>query len=194
MKLTWPTGRAGQLLALGLTLALPATVWVGVVDPFLEWHRDRAERLEQREAIAQRMLSLQAALPMLRERATSIANNGSTEPALLEGDSDSVASASLQERLQAMFIQAGAQLNSVETLQGEDVGAYRRIRLQVSFNATWPVLMDLLKDIRATAPVLLVDELHVQPALHRMSIAPGTFDISCNVFSFRAGAVRVTSR
>jgi hypothetical protein len=39
-----------------------------------------------------------------------VAAGGAGETALLEGDSESVASATLQELLQAMFMQAGVQL------------------------------------------------------------------------------------
>ncbi len=113
----------------------------------------------------------------LQEQAKAVAAGGAGETTLLEGDSDSVASAALQEMLQAMFAQAGIQLNSVETLPGEEAGAYRRIRLRVSFNASWPLLMALLKDIELARPALLVDELQVQPALHRITTAPGTFDV-----------------
>ena len=100
-----------------------------------------------------------------------------------------MASASLQEFLQAMFLRAGVQLNSVETLPGEEAGAYRRIRLRVAFNVGWPELMALLKDMSLATPVLLIDELQVQPALHRISTAPGTFDITCSVFAFRPGRI-----
>jgi DNA-binding response OmpR family regulator len=37
----------------------------------------------------------------------------------------------------------------------------RRIRLRVAFNASWPVLMSLLKDIELATPALLVDELQL---------------------------------
>jgi hypothetical protein len=139
---------------------------------------------------------LVAALPGLRQQADAVARPGSGTgaPSLLDADSDPMASASLQERLQSMFIRAGVALNSVETLPGEDTGGYRRIRLRVSFNATWPVLMALLRDVELAAPALLVDDLQVQPALHRISTAPGSFDIGCTIFAFRAGAARVSAR
>jgi hypothetical protein len=194
MKQFLPDGRIGQIAALGLTLALPAAIWLGAVAPIMQWHDDRAEALVQREALAQRMHTLVSNLPTLRQQATAISTIGAGEPALLDGESDPVASAFLQERLQAMFMQAGVQLDSVETSPGEDVGVYRRIRLHVAFNATWPVLMGLLKDIQLAAPALLVDELNVQPALHRISTAPGTFDVSCMIFAFRSGATKVAVR
>jgi general secretion pathway protein M len=187
------TGRTGQLLALGLTLSAPALLGLGVVVPLIEWHGERAEALAQRTALARRMQALAAALPELREQAAVIAASKAGEAALLAGDSDSMASASLQERLQAMFAQAGVQLNSVETLPGEEAGAYRRIRLRVSFNVAWPALMALLKEIHVATPALLVDELQVQPALRRINAAPGTFDVSCAIFAFRSGALQVSA-
>lgn len=194
MKRSLPTGRTGQMLALGLTLALPPAMWLGAIGPLLAWHADRAEALEQREAVARHILALQAALPTLRQQAATMTASGAGEPALLDGESDSVASAFLQERLQVMFKQAGVQLNSVETLPGEDAGSYRRIRLQLAFNANWPALMELLKGIHGATLALLMDELHVQPALHRISTAPGTFDVSCVVFAFRSSPMRTAVR
>jgi hypothetical protein len=194
MKLTLPTGRTGQLVALGLPVLALATLWLGVAMPLIEWHDDRDAALVRRLMLADRMGTLVAEVPKLREQVAAVASSGTAEPALLEGDNDSTASASLQERLQAMFLQAGVQLNSVETVPGEDAGAFRRIRLRISFNASWPVLVTLLKDMHVATPMLLVDEVQVQPALHRMSTAPGSYDVTCSVFAFRSGRIGVAVR
>jgi general secretion pathway protein M len=189
-----PTGRAGQLLALGLTLLVLAVFWLGVVAPLIEWHGERAEALAQQGALAMRMEALAAALPKLQDQTKAVAASGVGEAALLDGDSDTTASASLQERLQAMFIQKGVQLRSVETLPGDDAGAYRRIGLRVAFDASWPVLIDLLKDLHLATPALLVDDLQVRPALHRISTAPGSFDVTCAIFAFRSAATRAVAQ
>jgi general secretion pathway protein M len=189
-----PTGRTGQLLALALTVLALASLWLGVAAPLIDWHGERAALVAQRAALAQRMETLVTTRTALQEQAKAVAAGGAGETALLEGDSDSVASAALQEMLQAMFAQAGLQLNSVETLPGEEAGAYRRIRLRVSFNASWPVLMALLKDVQLARPALLVDEVQLQPALHRISTAPGTFDVSISLFAFRAEPVKAAAR
>jgi hypothetical protein len=194
MKLTLPTGRTGQLLALGLPALAIGAFWLGVALPLIEWHDDRDAALARRFALADRMETLVSALPGLREQAATAATGGTSEPALLAGDSDAMASASLQERLQAMFLQAGVQLNSTETVPGEEAGAFRRIRLRISFNASWPVLVGLLKDMHVATPALMIDEVQVQPALHRISTAPGTYDVSCSVFAFRSGTVGVAGR
>jgi hypothetical protein len=178
-----PTGRKGQILALGLTTLVLAVLWLGVVMPVIDWHNERADALVRKAALVQRMDALVATRAAVKEQAKAV---GAGETALIEGDSESVAGATLQELLQAMFMRAGVQLNSVETLSGDETGAYRRIRLRVSFNVSWPVLMSLLKEFEAARPALLIDELSVQPALHRISTAPGTFDVTCAIFGFRA--------
>jgi general secretion pathway protein M len=189
-----PTGRLGQFLALGITLLALALVWLTVAIPLLQWHGDRAEALVQRAALLQRMEYLVAMRPGLQQQAAAAAASGTGEATLLEGDSDSTASAAMQETLQALFLQAGIQLNSVETLPGDAVDTYGRIRLRVTFNASWPVLMALLKDIEFATPALLIDELQVEPALHRISTAPGTFDITCSIFGFRSERAKVGGR
>ena len=194
MKLSLPTGRTGQLMALGVPVLMGATLWLGVAMPLIEWRDDRDAALARRFALANHMEALVAAVPALREQAAAAASTGTDTAALLEGDSDAIASASLQERLQAMFLEAGVQLNSVETVPGEEAGAFRRIRLRISFNASWPVLVALLKDMHVATPVLLVDELQIQPALHRISTAPGTYDVSSSVFAFRSATVGVPLR
>jgi general secretion pathway protein M len=190
MTRSLPTGRAGQLLALGLTSLVLVVLWLGVVAPLIEWYGERAEALAQQAVLVERMEALAAALPGLQQQAKAVAASGAGDAALLEGDSDNMASASLQERLQAMFTQTGVQLHSVETLPGEEAGTYRRIGLRVSFNASWPVLMDLLKDLHVATPALLIDDLQVKPALHRISTAPGTFDVTCSIFAFRSASTR----
>lgn len=188
-----PTGRMGQLLALGLTSLPAAAIVFGVVMPLTAWYGERADALTQRAAFMQRMQVLAAAVPELQEQAKAAAASKVGKSALLEGASDSIASASLQERLEAILMQAGVQLKSVETLPGEEAGAYRRIRLRVSFNASWSVLLGLLKDLHLATPSLLVDELQFRAALHRINTPAGTFDVSCSILAFRSGATQADS-
>lgn len=182
-----PTGRVGQLLALGLTSLPAAAIVLGVVMPLTAWHGERADALLQRAALMQRMQALAAAVPELQEQAKAAAASKAGQAALLEGDSDSIASAALQERLQAIVMQAGVELNSVETLPGEEAGSFRRIRLRMSFNASWSVLLGLLKDLHLATPSLLVDELQLRATLHRINTPAGTFDVSCAILAFRSG-------
>ena len=189
-----PTGRAGQLVAAGLSLLMLAAIGLGVIRPVLDWYQEGAEMLTGRAALARRMEVVVAQLPELREQAAALSASTGDTPALLAGDSDPVASAALQESLQAMFRETGVPLSSVETLSGEEAGPYRRIRLRLSFTASYPALATLLRSIGESSPVLMMDELQVRPALHRIGITPGTFDVECTVFAFRPGMSKVSVR
>ena len=188
-----PTGRKGRFLAMGLTLLALATLWLGIAQPLLDRYGERAEMLAQRAALARRMAELAATLPALRQQAEAAASNPA-EPVLLDSDTDPVASAALQERLQAMFAAAGAHISSVETLPAEEAGVYRKIRLRLTLTASWPALIALFEEIDGAMPRLLVDDLQLQPALHRIGTAPGSFDAAFVIFAFRRGATPVAVR
>ena len=64
-----PTGRRGQLLALGITIFVLACIWIGAVAPVLNWFDDRAETLRRERAIARRMEALAQTFPTLRRQA-----------------------------------------------------------------------------------------------------------------------------
>src|SRR4051812_49596683 len=64
-----PTGRRGQLLALGLTLAVLGGAWAGIAAPLLDWYALRAEQVQARKAVARRMAELAETLPALRDQA-----------------------------------------------------------------------------------------------------------------------------
>ena len=117
----WLTGRRGQGLAVGLTLLVLAVVWLGAAAPLQAWYADRAETLMQRQALLQRMQALAASLPALRSAASKATNGAASENMLLEGSSDAVAAADLQEMVQRMAGAAGASLAAVETLLLSDL-------------------------------------------------------------------------
>jgi general secretion pathway protein M len=189
-----PTGRTGQVLALGLVAVVLTVLCLGVVMPLTAWHSAQSETLAQQVAVARRMTALVAAIPALEAQAASMADKAAGASDLLEGDTDSMAAASLQERLNAMFLRAKVRLNSVETLPGVQAGAYSRIRLRVTFDATWPVLVALLQEIQAATPVLLVDEMQVRPTLHRFGAAPDTLGVMFSLVAFRSGTIQAAAR
>lgn len=185
-----PTGRAGQALAVAITLIAVLLVWEAVAAPLLDWYGSRADEVERVRALASRMEALAAGLPAMRREAQRVRAAGPPASALLAGDSDAIAAATLQGRVQDMASSAGTALSSTEALPARQVGAYRRIALRVSFNATLPVLVQLLQSLDGSTPRMLVDDLqlHTSPiivAQNRGSSPP--LDATLTVVGFRAG-------
>ena len=187
-----PTGRRGQVLALGLTVAVLGGAWAGIAAPLLDWYALRAEQVQARRAVARRMAELSETLPALRDEARRVATPGQpAEAAVLDGASDALAAAALQGRLQDMAARAGAPLSSAEALPGEAAGAWRRIGVRVAVNAPWPAIIRLLQAIGTASPRMLVDDLQLRaPPLVLRAGGVRPVDASFTVLAFRAEAGR----
>jgi general secretion pathway protein M len=180
-----PEGVRGRLLALALTVTALAVVWAGCLQPLIDWHASRAESLEQRRLLLQRMTALVATLPELQQQ-----SSGEHAPAaaLLEGQSDAIAGAALQSQVQRMAASAGAELNSMEMLPGEPRSAYRRIGLRVTTAAQWPVLIELLRAIEQASPRMLVDDLQLRAPPIDMRTSNQPISAAFTVLAFRSSA------
>lgn len=180
-----PEGGRGRLLALAMTATALAVVWVGCLQPWINWHASRAEALEQRRLLLQRMTALAARLPELQRQ-----SSGERAPvaALLEGQSDAIAGAALQSQVQRMAAGAGAELNSMEMLPAEQRSAYRRIGLRVTTAAPWTILIELLRAIEQGSPRMLVDDLQLRAPPIEMRASSPPIRAAFTVFAFRFAA------
>jgi general secretion pathway protein M len=183
---TLPDGLRGRLLAIALALAVAALVWTGVVYPLVAWHANYAEHLEQRRALARRMVELSVTLPDLQARAVGRNLSGPAPSAVLQGNSDAIAGAALQQLVQQMATVAGTSLSSVEMLPAQSVGNYRRIGLHIALQAQWPVLVHLLQSVERANPRMLVDDLRLRGPPMQNAALP--MDASFTVLAFRGGS------
>ena len=181
-----PTGVRGQVLALALTVLAAGAAWLAVAAPLLAWHTDRAERLVQRQTLADRMASVAATLPQLRRQAEGLPASAAPQP-LLQGASDAVAGAALQGQLDRMASEAGIALSSAELLPAEAAGSYRRIAIRLTANGPWPALVALLQAVAQASPRMLVDDLQLQAAPSVTSTAAPPVSVTLTVLAFRAG-------
>ena len=187
MTLDLPTGPRGRALALGLTALALLVVWFGIVGPVLGWYSGREERLEQRSVLARRMADLAASLPQLEHQVAALPTTKANPDALLPGETDAVAAAALQERVQEMASQAGAPLSSVEMLPATQLGQFRRIGLRVAAQAEMANVIRLLQSVGAAKPRLLVDELDLQRHLLLAKPNAPELDAKFVIYAFRAG-------
>ena len=160
-----PGGQRGRILALLVTLLALALLWWAVASPLLGWYADRQEALAQRQALAARMALLVRRLPALRQQVREAAHAGDPGAhALIEGSSDAVAGAAIQEKVASLATALGVSLSSTETLAGAPDGADRRVGVRISLDAPFPVVVHLLAAIGSAQPSLLVDDLQMHGA------------------------------
>lgn len=178
------TGTRGRLLAVGVTLIGAAVLWIGVAVPLMDWNRDLADRRLGREALAQRMAALANSLPTLKRQMAAATPADLPARATIDGGTDALAAAALQELVEEMGRKAGVTLRSVEALSAEQVNQYRRIGLRVSIDGDWPTLIRLLQAIEQASPRMLVDDLQLQRGAILVG-ADATLSASFAVFGFR---------
>jgi general secretion pathway protein M len=183
-----PTGRNGQILAAGLAVLAVLLAWLAFVSPVLDWYSARAERLaEMRERVV-REAALIESLPLLRKEAENAAKTPTHS--VLQGSTDAIAGAALQEQVQTMASAANAQLTSAETLPAEQVGAYRRIGVRVELNAHLPVIVQLLKSVEEAEPSMMVDDIHLSATPVGPLNISLPLDASFTVYAFRVGTAK----
>ena len=185
MALALPSGPRGQLLAIGMTVAGAALLWLAEVTPLLAWRADLADTRDRREALAGRMAAVSATLPALQRQVEATTASGPPVQALIEGASDAVAAAALQEKIQDLARGAGVTLSSTEALPAEAAGRARRIGIRLSLSGTWPTVIGFLQASAQSAPRMLVDDLQMQRAPTLLG-AERPLDVSLAVFGFRA--------
>jgi hypothetical protein len=183
-----PDGPRGRLLALGITALGAGLIWIAAVQPLLGLYAARADALQQRVVLAERMADLVGTLPALRRQVAALAKAGPPPNATIGGATDAIATAALQGLLESMAGSAGAHITSAEALPADQQGEYRRVALRVSVDATWTNLVALLQAIERATPRMFVDDLqlHAQPTAERTRELP--LDISFTVLAFRAPA------
>jgi type II secretory pathway component PulM len=185
---TLPDGRRGQALAGGLALLVVFAVWLGVIGPAFDWYAERADRLEAQRLQAAREAALIETLPALRAEARSTAKAPTRQ--VLTGGTDAIAGATLQEQVQTMASAANAQLTSIETLPGEQNGAYRRIGVRLELSAQLPVVIALLKAIDEAQPSMLVDDIRLTATPVGPMNAQLPLDCAFTVYGFRIGTAK----
>jgi len=185
-----PTGRPGRILALGIAVAIPIVLWFGIGAPLVQWHAERAAALAERRELARHMEDLLAEIPDLQRRATQEPKLVGAD-SLLAGDSDAIAAAALQEKVQAIAADTGATVSSAEILPAQEFGGYRRIGLRIAvYSRVWSGLVRLLQGMQQATPKMLVGELEVRAMPTRAADVDSPISATITVLAYRAATPR----
>ena len=183
-----PTGRPGRILALGITVAAPIVLWLGVGAPLLQWHAERAAALTERRELARHMEELLAEIPDLQRRANQEPSVVGAD-SLLAGDSDAIAAAALQEKVQAIAAQTGATVSSAEIMPAQELGGYRRIGLRIAVYARlWSGLVRLLQGMEQATPKMLIGELELRAMPTRATEVDTPISATVTVLAYRTAS------
>jgi general secretion pathway protein M len=185
-----PTGRRGQLLAVGLLLLLLGSIYFLAVAPLVDLYQQRQAKIEDSRMLLPRLEAVAERLPTLRAEVARLRAAARTRKVTLEGASDAIASANLQSRIEAFATSVGATIGSTESLPVETRDGYRRIGLRFALNGPYETLVRLLAKLADATPPLVVDNLQIHGVLRRpglLGAAQGDngLDAGIDVYGFR---------
>jgi general secretion pathway protein M len=160
-----PGSLLARTLALTLLAAVVAGIYLLIIVPVLHAYSDNAAAIEQTEILLQRQRALAAQGPLLLARIEEEQEHAEAIAGYLQGPSDALAAAQLQDRLKAVIEAADGELRSTRILPAEAVEASpgtRRTALQVQMIVTMAGLAEILYSLEAGQPYVLIDELLVR--------------------------------
>jgi general secretion pathway protein M len=158
-----------SLLSRTLALVMLALALLGgarlVVAPLLAAFQDNASRIEEAEVLLQRYRALAEQRPTMADRIAAQQEFAASAAGYLQGPSDALAAAQLQDRVKSVIEGAGGELHSTQILPAramEGVAVIRRAALRVQFEVTIEGLAETLYELETGQPCLLIDQLSVR--------------------------------
>jgi len=185
--------RFQRWLAVGLLVFVVAVVVFAVMVPListgLAYHEEKNDllfRLKRQQTIAGRANQVGEGLETVKQafQERNYFSNSSTE---------ALASAELQNIVKTAVSDAGGQLTSTQGLPGKQNNGFFRIAVKVRMTATMEALVNVLNSIDNAVPILIVDQLDINPVRGRRNrkthkVEPSEqMNISFEVVSFMRG-------
>jgi general secretion pathway protein M len=154
-----------RLLAVALVLLAGLALVRLLVLPVLAAYGETAASIEQSQTLLQRYRALAAQRPRLEEELAAQRKAEVASVAYLEGESDALAAAALQDQVRAIITRAGGELRSTQILPVEAAGpetSVRRASLRLQLAVDVAGLQQLLYELETSEPYLFVDDINIR--------------------------------
>jgi general secretion pathway protein M len=159
----------GSLLSRTLAIVLLAVALLGgyrlIVAPLLTAYQEGESSIEQAKTLLQRYRALAEQRPQLAKRLAEQQERAAAAAGYLEGPSDALAAAQLQDRVKSVVETAGGELRSTQILPAQplegDLG-FRRTAVRVQIIVTIEGLAAALYELETGQPYLLIDDVTVR--------------------------------
>ena len=159
----------GSLLSRTLAIVLLAVALIGgyrlIVAPLLTSYQEGERDIEEARTLLQRYRALAEQRPLLAERLAEQQERAAAAAGYLEGPSDALAAAQLQDRVKSVVEAAGGELRSTQILPAQalegDLG-FRRTTIRVQIAVSTEGLATTLYELETGQPYLLIDDVTVR--------------------------------
>lgn len=170
-----PAARSRFSLAAALALLLAVSVLAAatLAAPYYFLHRRYDARLAERGMELERLRRIAAARPALEAQLAALQ---AREPGkgLLRNAGAALAGSELQELARGLIESNGGKIQSVLVKPHADEGRFRRVSVNLQFNATAPAMLRSLQALEGALPYLSLDNVVIRSsAAHGYRARPG---------------------
>jgi general secretion pathway protein M len=193
--------RRGSLLSRTLALLLLAGLGLAayqlLVLPVAAAYRDAGQAIEHTQGLLQRYRVLAAQRDELAEQVARQEEVAGRSEAYLEGQSDALAAAALQDQVRRAIERAGGELRSTQILPArpaDNAPGVRRASLRLQLGVDIEGLETLLFELEAGEPYLFIDQITIREGRVRRGrgapVADQTLDVNLEIYGYwRSAAV-----
>jgi hypothetical protein len=185
----------GSVLSRTLAVLLLGIALLGayrlILAPLVVAYRDGEARIEEAKQLLQRYEALAQQRSMLADRLAEQQERAASAAGYLQGPSNALAAAQLQDRVESVVEAAGGELRSTQILPAErfqDGLAFRRTALRVHFVVTIDGLQATLHELEAGQPYLIIDDVTVRQERVRRRrsepLRPSMLEVNLELFGY----------
>jgi general secretion pathway protein M len=184
---TLVTPRLSRLLALALLVLVIAVPYLVIVRPYIEALGEGRETLAETVALRDRYVALAAGGAAIDAKVGTLRDEGDGEAAYLQGASEALVSADLQNRVKTVVQANGGVLNSTQILDATNEEGFRRLAVRVRMSGGSEALYKVLYALETERPFLFIDNIDINARTIRQREGQGeTIElmVSFDLFGF----------
>jgi general secretion pathway protein M len=159
--------RLSRLLAVALLVFVLAIPYLLILRPYVATLQANRDALAEQVALRDRYAGLAAAGAGLDERLEDLRDQSDGQSAYLEGASEALVAADLQNRVKTVVQDNGAVLNSTQILEAADEDGFRRLAVRVRMAASTEALYKALYALESDRPFLFIDNIDINAHIVR---------------------------
>lgn len=157
-----PASFLSRILALALLGAVLAGLYLLAVRPMTEQYLHYRQSIDQSQDLLGQYRRLGASLPALQSQLDELDRRRTSAGTHLQGASDALVAADLQNRIKGIVDAHGGQLTSTQILAAKDEAELRRIGIRVQMTATVDALYRIFHDLESGKPFLFLDNIDIR--------------------------------
>jgi general secretion pathway protein M len=181
-----------RLVAISLLLVALFLGYVALIAPPLEAWREARSAIADAQGALPRMADAQESLTARRQMLADLQRRQRAAEGLLQGDSETLIAAQLQNRIKTLVGAAQGEVTSMQVLQTRNDGGFRKIAVRGQVLVGLPGLQKIFYELEAGVPYLFLDnvEIRVQQSPSRARDEPKrdpVHDVRFDLYGFARG-------